>query len=280
MPGWTKHSICNTAFLTRFWAIKSAGSGFITFLVGRFWIDNPVVSSFLSSSDQTCELVPDSVSVSIQYPVLQYSHIITIIRYDMSIVGGYRMVENWILNVQFVPWFWTIKSECFVFLTVRASLFARTIVWCLLHTFLISDLRALPRNGVEFVWHVHRWWIPDGWKLNMKCPVRHLVLNYKIWLFCFSYSSGQFVCTDNRLVSPSHLSQIGFVSPSQNRCWIRSSIQYWNPVGIHVSRISTGFNMIPVTSYQMTSRTTLDAFYVLGVLFHYRKTVVIKMFRS
>ena len=82
---------------------------------------------------------------------------------------------------------------------------------------------------------------------------------------------------------PSQLSQIKFVTKnwqkrSQNAIEIQSAYQYWNPVGIHVSRINTGFNAVPLTSYQMTSQTKSDTVLVPKVLFYYREIVVKNFF--
>ena len=89
------------------------------------------------------------------------------------------------------------------------------------------------------------------WKTtpNIACQIHRKVLNYKIWRGCFSYSSGRSGCFINRVISPSQLEQIKFVSQSQDRSLsqIRSGIQYWKAVGIHVSRINTGINVLPVT---------------------------------
>ena len=59
---------------------------------------------------------------------------------------------------------------------------------------------------------------------------------------------------------------------------IQTAYQYWNHVGNPVSRINTGVNVIPVTSYQMTSRTKSDTVSVPKVLFYYREIVVKNFF--
>ena len=86
---------------------------------------------------------------------------------------------------------------------------------------------------------------------NMVCQIHRKVLNYKIWRVCFSYSSGRSGCVINRVISPSQLEQIKFVSQSQDRSLsqIRSGIQYWKAVGINVSRSSTKRHALPVTRW-------------------------------
>ena len=71
---------------------------------------------------------------------------------------------------------------------------------------------------------------------------------------------------------PSQLSYIKFVTlfGTETILEIQPAYQYWNPVGIRVSRSSTGFNAIPLTTYQMTSRTKFDTVSLPKVLFHYR----------
>ena len=86
---------------------------------------------------------------------------------------------------------------------------------------------------------------------NMVCQIHRKVLNYKIWRVCFSYSSGRSVCVINRVISPSQLEQIKFVSQSQDRSLsqIRSGSQYRKAVGINVSRSSTKRHALPVTRW-------------------------------
>ena len=65
---------------------------------------------------------------------------------------------------------------------------------------------------------------------------------------------------------------------SQNHIEFVCRLQYWNPVGIRVSRSSTGFNVILLTTYQMTSQTKSDTVWVPKVLFYYREIVVKNFF--
>ena len=97
----------------------------------------------------------------------------------------------------------------------------------------------------------------------MTCQMLWLVVCRKVPRSGYVYNTYQVISVDN-LVMPSQLSQIKFVTKnwqkrSQNAIEIQTAYQYWNRVGIHVSRSSTGSHTIPVTSYQMTSRTKSDA---------------------
>ena len=81
-------------------------------------------------------------------------------------------------------------------------------------------------------------------------------------------------------MTPSQLSQIKFMTlfSTETTTEIQPTYQYWNPVGNPVSRNSTRGHEIPVTSYQMTSRTKSDVGFVPKVLFHYREIVVKNVF--
>ena len=118
---------------------------------------------------------------------------------------------------------------------------------------------------------------------GLNCRIYKPVLNYKICRFCFSYSLSRSVCVDNRVISPfaifsDRFCEISSESISKKCHQIRCSYRYSIPVGIPVSRIGTGVNAIPVTSYQMTSRTKSDTVSIPNVLFYYREIVVINVF--
>ena len=119
---------------------------------------------------------------------------------------------------------------------------------------------------------------------NVTCQRLQSVARRKVPRFGYVYNTCQVVFVDN-LVMPSQLSQIKFVTKnwqkwSQNAIEIQSAYQYWNPVGIHVSRINTGFNAVPLTTYQMTSRTKSDVGLLPKVLFYYREKRSKKLFRT